>query len=297
MKGIILAGGSGSRLGPLTSVISKQLLPVYDKPMIYYPLNTLMLAGVREILVISTPADTPRFSSLLGDGSRLGVSLSYRVQPSPDGIAQAFILAEDLLKGEGAALILGDNIFYGGGLEALMKEAVKNAEEERRATVFGCLVKDPERFGVVVPDAGGRIVDIVEKPAVPASNYAVPGLYFCPAGVSERAKELVPSARGELEISDLDRAYLRQGLLDVKLLPRDFYWQDAGTVEALAAAAGAVRAFGEKRGGLICVPEETAFMNGWISREELAAAAERYANSEYGAYLGKLAEEGRARAR
>ena len=235
MKGIVLAGGSGTRLYPLTKVTSKQLLPIYDKPMIYYPLSTLMLAGIKDILIISTPEDTPRFEALLGDGNQFGISLSYCVQPSPDGLAQAFILGEEFLGGEAGAMILGDNIFYGNGFRTILKAAVRNAEDNRRATIFGYYVTDPERFGVVEFDEDGKALSIEEKPKDPKSNYAVTGLYFYPAGVSKMAHEVKPSQRGELEITSLNEMYLQEGLLDVQLLGRGFAWLDTGTMDSLFA--------------------------------------------------------------
>ena len=237
MKGIVLVGGSGTRLYPLTKVTSKQLLPIYDKPMIYYPLSTLMLAGIKEILIISTPDDTPRFEALLGDGSQFGISLSYQVQPSPDGLAQAFILGEEFLGGEAGAMVLGDNIFYGNGFRRLLKAAVEDAEENGRATVFGYYVPDPERFGVVEFDENGKALSIEEKPKQPKSNYAVTGLYFYPAGVSARANQVQPSERGELEITTLNEMYLKDGILDVQLLGRGFAWLDTGTMSSLLQAA------------------------------------------------------------
>ncbi len=290
MKGIILAGGSGTRLYPLTKVTSKQLLPIYDKPMIYYPLSTLMLAGIKDILIISTPDDTPRFESLLGDGSQFGISLSYKVQPSPDGLAQAFILGEEFLAGEAGAMILGDNIFYGNGFRTLLKAAVKDAEEDGRATVFGYYVPDPERFGVVEFDENGRALSIEEKPAEPKSNYAVTGLYFYPAGVSERAKQVKPSARGEYEITTLNEMYLDDGLLDVQLLGRGFAWLDTGTVQSLLQAAEFVKMIQTRQGITISAPEEIAFINGSVGKDKLMEAAKAYGKSPYGEHLKAVAE-------
>lgn len=289
MKGIILAGGAGTRLYPLTMVTSKQLLPVYDKPMIYYPLSTLMLAGIKEILIISTPTDTPRFEALLGDGSQFGVSLQYRVQPSPDGLAQAFILGDEFLNGEAGAMILGDNIFYGNGFRSMLKAAVKNAEQGR-ATVFGYYVPDPERFGVVEFDENGKALSIEEKPASPKSNYAVTGLYFYPAGVSNRAKEVKPSARGELEITTLNEMYLTDGLLDVQLLGRGFAWLDTGTMSSLLAAANFVEMIQTRQGITISAPEEIAYINGFIGRDKLLESAKLYGKSPYGEHLKSVAE-------
>jgi len=289
MKGIILAGGAGTRLYPLTMVTSKQLLPVYDKPMIYYPLSTLMLAGIKEILIISTPTDTPRFEALLGDGSQFGISLQYKVQPSPDGLAQAFILGEEFLNGEAGAMILGDNIFYGNGFRTMLKAAVKNAEQGR-ATVFGYYVPDPERFGVVEFDEAGKALSIEEKPKVPKSNYAVTGLYFYPAGVSSRAKEVKPSARGELEITTLNQFYLDDGLLDVQLLGRGFAWLDTGTMQSLLQAAEFVEMIQTRQGITISAPEEIAYINGWITPEKLLESAKLYGKSPYGEHLKSVAE-------
>ena len=294
MKGIVLAGGSGTRLYPLTKVTSKQLLPIYDKPMIYYPLSTLMLAGIREILIISTPDDTPRFEALMGDGSQFGISLSYCVQPSPDGLAQAFILGEEFLGGDAGAMVLGDNIFYGNGFRTLLKAAVRNAEERGRATVFGYYVPDPERFGVVAFNADGKVLSIEEKPKEPKSSYAVTGLYFYPEGVAKRAKMVKPSARGELEITTLNDMYLQEGLLDVQLLGRGFAWLDTGTVTSLLQAANFVETVQSRQGIVISAPEEIAFINGFISREELMASAEVYGKSPYGEHL-KAVAEGRIR--
>lgn len=290
MKGIVLAGGSGTRLYPLTKVTSKQLLPVYDKPMIYYPLSTLMLAGIREILIISTPEDTPRFEALLGDGSQFGISLSYKVQPSPDGLAQAFILGEEFLAGEAGAMVLGDNIFYGNGFRTMLKAAVKNAEENGRATVFGYYVPDPERFGVVEFDEAGHALSIEEKPKEPKSNYAVTGLYFYPAGVSDRANQVKPSARGELEITTLNDMYLNDGLLDVQLLGRGFAWLDTGTMQSLLEAAEFVEMIQSRQGITISAPEEIAFINGFIDREKLKESAKAYGKSPYGEHLKAVAE-------
>ncbi len=285
MKGIVLAGGSGTRLYPLTKVTSKQLLPIYDKPMIYYPLSTLMLAGIRDILIISTPEDTPRFEHLLGDGSQFGISLSYAVQPSPDGLAQAFIIGEEFLEGGAGAMILGDNIFYGNGFRTLLKEAVKNAEENGRATVFGYYVPDPERFGVVAFDENGQATSIEEKPAVPKSNYAVTGLYFYPAGVSARANQVKPSARGELEITTLNEMYLDEGLLDVELLGRGFAWLDTGTMSSLLQAANFVETVQSRQGVVISAPEEIAYINGYIDKDKLVESAKAYGKSLYGEHL------------
>ena len=290
MKGIVLAGGSGTRLYPLTKVTSKQLLPIYDKPMIYYPLSTLMLAGIKDILIISTPDDTPRFESLLGDGSQFGVKLSYKVQPSPDGLAQAFILGEDFLANEAGTMILGDNIFYGNGFRTMLKAAVKNAEENNRATVFGYYVPDPERFGVVSFDEKGQATSIEEKPIEPKSNYAVTGLYFYPAGVSARANTVKPSARGELEITTLNEMYLNDGLLDVQLLGRGFAWLDTGTMQSLLQAAEFVEMIQSRQGITVSALEEIAFINGFIDKEKLMRSAEIYGKSPYGAHLKAVAE-------
>ena len=290
MKGIILAGGAGTRLYPLTMVTSKQLLPVYDKPMIYYPLSTLMLAGIHEILIISTPDDTPRFEALLGDGSQFGVKLSYKVQPSPDGLAQAFILGEEFLGGEAGAMVLGDNIFYGNGFRKILRAAVEDAEVNRRATVFGYYVNDPERFGVVAFDENGKATSIEEKPKVPKSNYAVTGLYFYPSGVSDRANQVKPSARGELEITTLNEMYLKDDLLDVQLLGRGFAWLDTGTMDSLVDAAEFVQMISKRQGITISAPEEIGYINGWIDKAELLRSAERYGKSPYGAHLKTVAE-------
>ena len=290
MKGIILAGGAGTRLYPLTMVTSKQLLPVYDKPMIYYPLSTLMLAGIREILIISTPTDLPNFERLLGDGSEYGLQLSYCVQPSPDGLAQAFLLGEEFIGDEACAMVLGDNIFYGNGFRKTLRAAAENAEQHARATVFGYFVPDPERFGVVEFDASGAVISIEEKPKEPKSNYAVTGLYFYPAGVSKKAAEVQPSARGELEITTLNEMYLHDGILDVQLLGRGFAWLDTGTVDSLLDAADFVKMIQNRQGIQISAPEEIAYKNGWITREQLLTAAERYGKSSYGKHLLNVAE-------
>ena len=290
MKGIVLAGGSGTRLYPLTKVTSKQLLPVYDKPMIYYPLSTLMLAGIKEILIISTPEDTPRFEALLGDGSQFGVSLSYKVQPSPDGLAQAFILGEEFLTGECGAMVLGDNIFYGNGFRRLLRAAVADAEENGRATVFGYYVTDPERFGVVAFDENGTATSIEEKPKEPKSNYAVTGLYFYPGDVCRRANRVQPSARGELEITTLNDMYLQDGLLDVQLLGRGFAWLDTGTMQSLLQAANFVETIEARQGITISAPEEIAYLNGWIDKAQLLESAKAYGKSPYGEHLKAVAE-------
>ena len=290
MKGIVLAGGSGTRLYPLTKVTSKQLLPIYDKPMIYYPLSTLMLAGIKDILIISTPEDTPRFEALLGDGSQFGITLSYKVQPSPDGLAQAFILGEEFLNGEAGAMILGDNIFYGSGFRTILKSAVANAENNGRATVFGYYVSDPERFGVVEFDGEGHALSIEEKPKEPKSNYAVTGLYIYPAGVSDRANKITPSARGELEITTLNEMYLDDGLLDVKLLGRGFAWLDTGTMQSLLQAAEFVQMVQTRQGITISAPEEIAYINGFINKDKLMESAIAYGKSPYGEHLKAVAE-------
>jgi glucose-1-phosphate thymidylyltransferase len=289
MKGIILAGGSGTRLYPLTMVTSKQLLPVYDKPMIYYPLSTLMLAGIRDILVISTPVDAPRFEKLLGDGHQFGIHLSYKVQPTPDGLAQAFILGKDFIGDDSCAMVLGDNIFYGNGFGDILRNAKLDAEKGR-ATVFGYSVNDPERFGIVEFDKTGKAISIEEKPAVPKSNYAVTGLYFYPAGVAKRAKEVKPSARGELEITTLNDMYLDDGLLDVQLLGRGFAWLDTGTMDSLVQAADFVKTIENIQGIMISAPEEIAFVNHWIDIDTLRESAKLYGKSPYGQHLKAVAD-------
>ena len=290
MKGIILAGGAGTRLYPLTMVTSKQLLPIYDKPMIYYPLSTLMLAGIKDILVISTPEDTPRFENLLGDGSQFGVQLSYKVQPSPDGLAQAFLLGEEFIGDDACAMVLGDNIFYGNGFSKILKQAVLNAKENDRATVFGYYVNDPERFGIVEFDEEGHVLSVEEKPQNPKSNYAITGLYFYPKGVSKMAHGVKPSARGELEITTLNDMYLKEGRLDVQLLGRGFAWLDTGTMDSLVEAADFVRMVEQRQGIKISAPEEIAYKNGWINREKLIESANKYRKSPYGAHLKAVAE-------
>ena len=290
MKGIILAGGAGTRLYPLTMVTSKQLLPVYDKPMVYYPMSTLMLAGIRDILLISTPADLPNFKRLLGDGSQFGVNLSYKVQPSPDGLAQAFLLGEEFIGDDACAMVLGDNIFYGNGFGKTLRAATENAEKNNRATVFGYYVNDPERFGVVEFNEAGKAISIEEKPKIPKSNYAVTGLYFYPSGVSEKAKTIKPSARGELEITTLNEIYLKNNILDVQLLGRGFAWLDTGTMDSLSEATDFVRMVQNRQGIQISALEEIAYKNGWIHKEELLAAAEKYGKSPYGEHLWKVAE-------
>ena len=287
MKGIILAGGSGTRLYPLTMVTSKQLLPVYDKPMIYYPLSTLMLAGIQDILIISTPTDLPNFERLLGDGSNFGIHLSYKEQPSPDGLAQAFLIGADFIGDDSCAMVLGDNIFYGNGLSTMLKKA---ASKQEGATVFGYYVDDPERFGIVEFDKTGKAISIEEKPEHPKSNYCVTGLYFYDKHVVEMARKVKPSARGELEITDLNRMYLEQGNLDVVTLGRGYAWLDTGTTDALAEASEFVRVIENRQGVQISAVEEIAYRNGWISKEKLLESAEQYGKSSYGKHLKQVAE-------
>jgi len=289
MKGIILAGGAGTRLYPLTMVTSKQLLPVYDKPMIYYPLSTLMLAGIREILIISTPTDTPRFRDLLGDGSQFGISLTYAVQPSPDGLAQAFLIGEEFIGDEPCAMVLGDNIFYGNGFGGMLREAAANAEKGL-ATIFGYYVNDPQRFGIVEFDQNGKVLSLEEKPQNPKSNYCITGLYFYPSGVSARAHEVKPSARGELEITTLNDMYLQEDLLCAKIMGRGFAWLDTGTMDSLIDAANFVQLIEKRQSIKIAALEEIAFNKGWIDRAKLLESAERYGKSPYGEHLKRVAE-------
>ena len=289
MKGIILAGGAGTRLYPLTMVTSKQLLPVYDKPMIYYPLSTLMLAGIKDILIISTPTDTPRFQELLGDGSQYGISLSYAVQPSPDGLAQAFLIGEEFIGGEPCAMILGDNIFYGNGFGGMLREAAESAKEGK-ATIFGYYVNDPERFGIVEFDENGKVLSVEEKPKNPKSNYCITGLYFYPEGVSAMAHGVKPSARGELEITTLNDMYLKQERLSAKVMGRGFAWLDTGTMDSLVDAANFVQMIEKRQGIKIAALEEIAYNKGWIDKDKLLASAERYGKSPYGEHLKRVAE-------
>lgn len=291
MKGIILAGGSGTRLYPLTLVTSKQLLPIYDKPMIYYPLSTLMLAGIRDILIISTPNDTPRFKNLLGDGSRFGIHLSYAVQESPDGLAQALIIGESFIGDEPCALILGDNIFYGAGLTQHLFNSVKRAYDGV-STIFAYYVKNPEQFGIVEIDENNNAISIEEKPKAPKSNYCVTGLYFYPSGVSKKAKQVVPSKRGEFEITSLNNMYLKEGLLHVTTMGRGYSWLDTGTHESLTDASNYIKDIEDHQGLKISCPEEIAFMNQWISKEQLITIANSMANNQYGQYLQKVANGG-----
>ena len=289
MKGIVLAGGAGTRLYPLTMVTSHQLLPVYDKPMIYYPLSTLMLAGIRDILIISTPTDLPNFERLLGDGSQFGIHLSYKVQPSPDGLAQAFLLGEEFIGDDCCAMVLGDNIFYGSGFRARLKQAAADAQQGR-ASIFGYYVNDPERFGIVEFDENGKVISVEEKPQHPKSNYCITGLYFYDNRVVEMAKRVKPSARGELEITDLNRFYLEDGTLNVQLLSRGYAWLDTGTMDSLVDAADFVRTIETRQGSQIAALEEIAFTEGWIDRETLLQSAQRYGKSPYGQHLMHVAE-------
>ena len=289
MKGIVLAGGAGTRLYPLTLVTSKQLLPVYDKPMIYYPLSTLMLAGIRDILIISTPTDLPNFERLLGDGSQFGIHLSYKVQPSPDGLAQAFLLGEEFIGDDCCAMVLGDNIFYGSGFRARLKQAAADAQQGR-ASIFGYYVNDPERFGIVEFDENGKVISVEEKPQHPKSNYCITGLYFYDNRVVDMAKRVKPSARGELEITDLNRFYLEDGTLNVQLLSRGYAWLDTGTMDSLVDAADFVRTIETRQGSQIAALEEIAFTEGWIDRETLLQSAQRYGKSPYGQHLMHVAE-------
>lgn len=288
MKGIILAGGAGTRLYPLTMVTSKQLLPVYDKPMIYYPLSTLMLAGIKDILIISTPMDLPNFERLLGNGSQFGIKLSYQVQPNPDGLAQAFIIGEDFIGEDTCAMILGDNIFYGGGLSGFLNTAVENANDGI-ATIFGYYVNDPERFGIMEFDEEWNILSVEEKPKQPKSNYSITGLYFYPAGVAEKAKKVPPSERGELEITTLNEMFLQEKILKAQILGRGFAWLDTGTIDSLVDAATFVQITEKRQGVKISAPEEIAFRKGWISKEQLLDSASKYGKSPYGKHLEKVA--------
>lgn len=290
MKGIILAGGSGTRLYPLTKVTSKQLLPVYDKPMIYYPLSTLMLAGIRDILIISTPVDTPRFKELLGDGSHFGINLSYAVQPSPDGLAQAFIIGKEFIGSDACAMVLGDNIFYGGWFRKNLSEAVHNAENGE-ATIFGYYVKDPERFGIVEFDKDRNVLSVEEKPKNPKSNYCITGLYFYPSGVSEMAENVTPSARGELEITTLNDMYLKQGKLKAQILGRGFAWLDTGTMDSLMEASSFVQTVQNRQDVVISAPEEIAYHEKWIDKEKLLESADEYGKSPYGEHLRRVSED------
>jgi glucose-1-phosphate thymidylyltransferase len=293
MKGIILAGGSGTRLHPITLAMSKQLLPIYDKPMVYYPISVLMLAGIRDILIISTPQDLPGFRRLLGDGSDFGVHFSYAEQPSPDGLAQAFILGEEFIGKDACAMVLGDNIFFGNGFSAYLKEAKQNAEEKKRATIFGYHVNDPQRFGIVEFDKKGRVISVEEKPKQPKSNYCITGLYFYPAGVSKMAKQVKPSARGELEITTLNDMYLKKKKLDAQLLGRGYAWLDTGTMDSLLEASNFVQIISKRQNYVISAPEEIGYKYGWITKDELLKSAEHYGKSPYGEHLRAVAE-GRA---
>ena len=289
MKGIVLAGGAGTRLYPLTMVTSKQLLPIYDKPMIYYPLSVLMLAGIREVLIISTPIDTPRFQELLGDGSQFGLALSYAVQPSPDGLAQAFLIGEEFIADQCCAMVLGDNIYYGNGFTKLLIEAVRSAERGK-ATIFGYYVSDPERFGIVEFAEDGRVLSVEEKPQKPKSNYCITGLYFYDRRVVQMAKQVKPSARGELEITTLNDLYLQAGSLEVTLLGRGFAWLDTGTMDSLVDAADFIRTIEKRQNIAVAALEEIAYHKGWIDQAALLASAERYGQSPYGQHLRNVAE-------
>ncbi len=293
MKGIILAGGSGTRLYPITKGVSKQLVPIYDKPMVYYPLSILMLAGIREVLIISTPTDLPRFEQLLGSGEELGMKFSYVVQPSPDGLAQAFLLGEAFLDGDDACLVLGDNIFYGHGLTALLAQSIKNVQQENKATVFGYFVKDPERYGVAEFDDAGNMITIEEKPKIPKSNYAVVGLYFYPADVTQKAKEVRPSDRGELEITTLNQMYLDENRLKVELMGRGYAWLDTGTHESLLEASTFIQTIEHRQGLKVACLEEIAYEMGYITKEELLALAEPLKKNQYGQYLIQRATQNR----
>lgn len=287
MKGIILAGGSGTRLGPSTDGVSKQLLDIYDKPMIYYPLATLMTAGIRDILVITTEEDQPAFKRLLGNGKKFGINISYTIQPSPDGLAQAFILGEEFIDHEECAMILGDNIFYGNGFKKLLNKAKNNAQEGK-ATIFGNQVRDPERFGIMELDQENNVLSVEEKPKVPKSNYAIVGLYFYPKGVSELAKQVVPSKRGELEITTLNDFYLQEGILKAEILEDGFTWFDTGTHESKLDAANMIRTIEKNKAQIICCPEQIAYEQGWLTKEELTNSIEIYSKNEYGKYLQKI---------
>ncbi len=290
MKGIILAGGAGTRLYPLTMVTSKQLLPIYDKPMVYYPLSTLMLAGIKDILIISTPTDLPNFERLLGNGEQYGINLLYCEQPSPDGLAQAFILGKDFIGNDSCALVLGDNIFYGNGFKKMLCNAKEKAEKDNRTTIFGYYVNDPERFGIVEFDKNKKVISVEEKPSKPKSNYAITGLYFYPTGVSERAEKVKPSARGELEITTLNEMYLNEDKLDVETLGRGFAWLDTGTMDSLADATDFVKMVQNRQGIVISAPEEIAYKNQWITKEQLLSSAQKYGKSPYGIHLRNVAD-------
>lgn len=290
MKGIILAGGSGTRLYPVTMVTSKQLLPIYDKPMVYYPLSVLMLAGIRDILLISTPQDTPRFEELLGDGSRFGIKLSYAVQPSPDGLAQAFLIGEEFIGDDCCAMVLGDNIFYGSGFKSALRKAVSNAEENSKATVFGYYVTNPQDFGILEFDDNGKVISVEEKPKEPKSNYAITGLYFYDNRIVDMAKKVKPSARGELEITSINEMYLDDQSLNVQIMGRGYAWLDTGTMDSLLDASNFVRTIEERQGIMVSVPEEIAYVNGWIDHGALLKAAAQYGKSAYGKHLLAVAE-------